>query len=188
MSEQVPQQSHEYQHSAEAHNHDADKLKDLIEQGKHARHEKAEKLDDIRAESQEHAVSAQETLSKQSEHDQRPAQSSPLVNKDLKDLKYKRTLQSVRKDLSVPERAFSKVVHNPGIERASEAAGKTIARPSGVLAGGFSALLGGSIYLYITKHYGYSYNFLFFILLFAAGFMFGLLVELLFRLLRRRSV
>lgn len=187
MSEKVyTHHSHEYGKSAELHNHDVEKLDELIEQGRHSRHEHAEQLEDIRAEAEAQAKTSDELLDKHHDTDQ-PAPATPLINKELKELKYQRTLQSVRKDLSAPERAFSKAVHNPLVDAVSEAGAKTVARPSGLLAGGIFAFLGSSVFLYIAKHYGYEYNFLLFALFFIGGFFVGLLLELLLRVLRRKA-
>jgi hypothetical protein len=171
---------------AELHNHDLEKLDELIEKGKESRHEHAEKLNEIRHEAHEQAQSAEELLAEHTEKE-KPEEGPGLVGKDLKSLKYKRTLQSVRKDLSGPERVLSRVVHNSAVDAVSEVAGKTIARPSGLLSGAFFAFLGSSIFLWVAKHYGYQYNFLLFTLLFVAGFGLGLLLELLVRLMRRRK-
>jgi hypothetical protein len=104
-----------------------------------------------------------------------------LVNRDLKDTKYKRTLQSIRKDLSAPEKALSKIIHNPVVDALSATAERTIARPSGLLAGSICAFIGSSTFLYIAKHYGYTYNFMLMTLFFIGGFGLGLLIELVSR-------
>ena len=107
-----------------------------------------------------------------------------LVNKQLKDMAYMRAMTRVRKHLSMPSRAFSKVVHSKAVERPSEIIGNTVARPSGMLGGAFVATIGSSILLWVTKHYGYEYNYLAVILLFVIGMTLGLAVELLWKTLR----
>ena len=101
------------------------------------------------------------------------------VNKELKDLAYNRILTRTRKDLSLPNRLLSKFTHQPVIDKLSQIGEKTFARPSGVLGGSLTALLGTSTLLYTAKHYGFRYNFFFIVLLFAAGFVLGLLIEML---------
>jgi len=111
-----------------------------------------------------------------------------LVNKQLKDMAYLRAMTRVRKHLSLPSKAFSKVVHSKAVERPSEIIGNTVARPSGMLGGALVATIGSSALLWITKHYGYEYNYLAVILLFVIGLTLGLAMELLwktFRLKRR---
>ena len=104
-----------------------------------------------------------------------------LVNKQLKDMAYSRAMTRVRKHLSIPSRAFSKVVHSKSLEKPSEVIGNTVARPSGMLGGAFVAAIGSSILLWVTKHYGYEYNYLAVILLFVIGLTLGLAIEMLWK-------
>lgn len=156
-----------------------EKLDELIEIGRHAKHEHAEKLDELRHEVHAEAKTKDELLSRRDEKE--PEVSTGLINHELKDMAYKRTLTRVQKDLSMPERAFSKLVHSPALEAASDLGAKTVARSSGLLAGGVFAFLGSSSFLWISKHYGYEYNFLIFLFFFVGGFFIGLLLELIFR-------
>lgn len=189
MSEElIKPQGQEFQPSAEALPNTQEQESKAPEQSQLAQNEQAqaEKLDELRQEAKEEAVSTSETLAKQTAQDQAPAP-TPLVNKDLKKLKYKRTLASVQKDLNAPERALSKVIHNRAVESVSNAAGKTVARPSGLLVGGILAFVGTSGYLWATKHYGYEYNFLMFFVFLTGGFVLGLLLEVLVRLIKHKK-
>jgi len=112
---------------------------------------------------------------------------SASVGRDLKQLTFNRTLVRVRKHLTAPDKALSKFIHSPFVDRLSEATGKTVARPSGFLGGGLVALAGTSVLLYLTKKYGYEFNYLAFLLLFVSGFVAGLLIELLIKLLLRKK-
>ncbi len=107
-----------------------------------------------------------------------PAQTT-FVNADLKRLTLQREINAVRRKLPVTARALSRVVHQPVVRVLSEVTGKTATRPSGLLGGGIFAFLGSAIYLYLTKHNGFSYNYLIFLLLFVGGFGLGLALELL---------
>jgi Ca2+-dependent lipid-binding protein len=188
----------EKSHHSHEHGHDKieldstskEVLDKLAEKGRESAEKHAEKiketLEDIRAEAREKAKAADEILGKREEEFREP-DAPMLVNKDLKSIKYKRTLQSVQKDLKPAERVLSKVMHNEKVDAISEIAGKTIARPSGFLTGSIFAFVGSSVFLWVTKHYGYEYNFLFFVMLFAAGFALGLLVELMLRMANRKS-
>lgn len=108
-----------------------------------------------------------------------------MVNKQLKDLAFARALTRTRKKLSVPSRVFSKIVHTQSIDRSSEFIGKTIARPTSMLSGAMLAFIGTSALLWITRKYGYEYNYLVVILLFACGWAIGLTGELLWRSTRK---
>lgn len=179
--------SHEHAHKGgEVPNHDNEKLDELIEKGRDARNEHAEKLDDIRHEAKAEALSRDEILSAQTEKDP-PAggEATGLINKELKGMAYSRTMTRIRKDLPLPERAFSRIIHNRAVESVSELGAKTLARPSGVLMGGLFAFVGSSVFLWVSKYYGYEYNFLMFSALFIAGFFLGLALEFLFRLFKK---
>lgn len=110
---------------------------------------------------------------------------SPLVDRELRRLMFKRTLTSVQKQLSAPSRTFSKVVHNPTVDRVSAAAEKTVARPKGILAGGIVAFVGCIYTLYLAKHYGFRYNLILFVVLFTTGYIITTLVEVALVVLKR---
>lgn len=110
------------------------------------------------------------------------------TSKQLKADAYKRALKRVRTALNVPERALSRVVHQKTVESVSNAAAKTVARPSALLGGGIGAFVGSAVLLYVSRHNGFTYNYTAIFALFIGGFFAGALVELLFRLLvRKRS-
>lgn len=105
------------------------------------------------------------------------------MQREVKAKAYTHTLSKVRRHLSPSEKTLSKIVHQPVVESLSEVGAKTAARPSGLLAGGVFALLGSIALLYMSKHYGFRYNFFAFILLFVSGFLVGLIAEILTRIL-----
>ena len=191
MSEKHKHQSHEQEHIGyELDSNDQEVLDQLAEKGHESAKAHAEKvketLEDIREEAEEEATTTEDLVKLEDEATKQP-EPNLYVNDDLKSLKYKRTLQAVRKDLKPSERVLSKVIHNKAVDAASEVAGKTIARPSGFLVGSIFAFVGSSVFLWISRHYGYEYNFLMFAMLFVAGFMIGLLVEMGLRLATRKS-
>ncbi len=142
---------------------------------------KAEALAEARVEAVEAAQESGaviEALRSASEENS-PANHPMQVNRELKDITLKRELNNVRRKLPARKRALSKVIHQPKVRAVSEAAGKTVSRPSGLLGGGLVAFLGTSSYLYLARHMGFEYNSFVFLALFAGGFIFGLLLELL---------
>ena len=94
----------------------------------------------------------------------------------------KQGLKSVQRQETKSERALSKVIHQPAVQATSEVAAKTISRPSGILGGGVVAFLGGSVYLYLAYHIGFVYQPTVFLVLSLVGFVVGLVLELLIRL------
>ena len=109
------------------------------------------------------------------------------VHKALKKDSYKRTLTKIQSHLSAPQRVMSKVIHQPVVDAVSNATAKTVARPSGFLGGSIIAFLGSSVFLYMAKHYGYTYNYAVLFMLFVGGFALGLILELLVRTFFRRK-
>lgn len=108
------------------------------------------------------------------------------VQKELKKDSYKRTIRKVQSQLPLPERVMSRVIHQPVIDSVSNVAAKTVARPSSFFFGSLVALIGSSAFLYMTKHYGFRYNYAVLFVLFVGGFVLGLLLELIGRVVFRR--
>lgn len=149
------------------------------------KHEPAQKIEDIRKLAHKEALEAKQVKLEQSESNL-PDSGQAYVNKELKTMAYLRLLNRARKQLNPLQRPLSKFMHQRLVESVSETASKTVGRPSGILGGGVIALAGTSAYYYVTKHYGYDYNFFVFLLLLGAGFVAGWTTELLFKLLRGR--
>jgi hypothetical protein len=119
--------------------------------------------------------------------DDKPQDNQPLyIDKTVKKLRMKQSLSQVQRELTPMERGLSKLIHQPAVRAVSEVGAKTVSRPSGLLGGGLLAFLGSSTYLFMTKYIGFRYNYLVFLLLFVGGFVLGLVLELLVRLVRPR--
>ena len=99
----------------------------------------------------------------------------PLTKKDI-DNSYKKTLTNVQNQLSAPSRAFSKVIHNPVVEKTSDAIGNTIARPNLIISGALGAIASVFVY-FISKRYGYLLSGSEVIFLFVAGWSIGAVIE-----------
>lgn len=108
------------------------------------------------------------------------------ANSDISQRALKQNLLKIQKDLPAQDKVFSKFVHRPAVEAISEAASKTVARPSGLLFGGAAALAANIIVLVICRYYGYEYNYLVGVLSFGVGFALGLFVEFIYKALLRR--
>lgn len=103
-----------------------------------------------------------------------------------KDTAYWDTLRSVQRHLKPAQQQFSKFIHTPAVEKASEAVGQTIARPSVLLGATTTAAVVGG-FLYITARLnGFSLSGSEFILSLVVGGVLGLIVEGLGKLLRPR--
>jgi hypothetical protein len=180
MSEKYPGSHHEHAPAPEsAHEHHEQ------HQAQHHEHHKAEKAPDL-----EHLRHQAELAAEKSHKVEVPEPAADrlheprqhYVNRELKEMAYSRVLNRARKQLPAPARAFSKIVHQPVVNAVSEGLGRSVGRPSGIFGGGLLALLGTTAYYYITKHYGYSYNYFVFVMLLVLGFLAGWCGELAWKL------
>lgn len=103
-----------------------------------------------------------------------------------KKLTFKSTMKGVSQELTASQRRFSAVIHNEVVERASNVADKTIARPS-ILLGAFSFSAIGSFIVYaIARRNGYPIDSQFIVIaLMATGAVSGLVLEVLYKTARK---
>jgi hypothetical protein len=77
------------------------------------------------------------------------------ISKHEKAASYKKRMKQIQDELPAPERMFSKLIHNPVVEKVSAVAGATIARPNAILSGAVVAFfLVLAVYL-VAKNLGY---------------------------------
>ncbi|HUD06685.1 MAG TPA: YrhK family protein [Candidatus Saccharimonadales bacterium] len=106
-------------------------------------------------------------------------------NKALRKVALNSSLIKIRSHLGKSENTLSKFIHRPSINAVSEITGKTLIRPSGFFMGGLTTLVGSLYYFYASHQTGYKYNFLVGLLLFVGGFVTGLVIELVYDMLRQ---
>lgn len=109
------------------------------------------------------------------------------TSKELTTQTYERTLSSVRNRLKKPEKRFSKVVHQPVIEKTSDLMEQTVVRPSGVLFGSIFSFVGSLAAYLLAKRLGGDMPYSVFGLFFVGGFVFGLIVEFIFKTIKKRQ-
>ncbi len=100
-----------------------------------------------------------------------------VVSKKERDASYKQHMKHLQAELNPAQRTFSKVIHNPIVEKTSEVVGSTIARPNAILSGAvvaFVLVLG--VYL-VAKHYGYPLSGFESIGAFIVGWVLGILYD-----------
>lgn len=116
---------------------------------------------------------------------ERQRQASPAAQQE----RFDKTMAAVQSQLSPSSRAFSKVIHNPAIEKASEVTGSTVARPNALLSGAIAAfVLTLAIYL-IARFNGYPLSGAESIAAFALGWLCGLAFDFVrMMMLGRRNV
>lgn len=77
------------------------------------------------------------------------------ISKKEKTASYKKHMKQVQAELPPAERAFSKIIHAPIVEKTSEFIGGTVARPNAILSGAVVAfILVLAVYL-VAKNLGY---------------------------------
>lgn len=100
-----------------------------------------------------------------------------VVSKKEREASYKHHMKQLQSELKPTQRAFSKFIHNPVIEKTSEVVGSTIARPNAVLAGAVVAFaLVLAVYV-VSKFYGYTLSGFETIGAFIVGWVLGILYD-----------
>jgi len=98
---------------------------------------------------------------------------------------YKDTLSRIRTGLPAPLRPLSKIIHQPAIEKLSDALSATIARPGAILAGSVTAFLFVSGAYFMALYNGFSLSGSETFIAFAAGWIAGIVFDLTLTLFRR---
>ena len=128
-----------------------------------------------------------EKFAREEETKSQPA-NPQTINRELKSIGLRRELKHARETLSPADKLLSVAIHQDAVRVVSDAVGRTVSRPTGLLGGGIVAFAGTLIYTLMAHHIGLSYNYFVFILLFVAGYVIGTLVEVLFWAIRHRSI
>jgi len=101
------------------------------------------------------------------------------ISKTEKKAALKKTLAHVQAELPPTERAFSKVIHNPAVEKTSEVVGSTIARPNAILSGAVVAFFAVLAVYLIAKNLGYVLSGFETIAAFIVGWVIGVVYDYL---------
>ena len=110
----------------------------------------------LKQKAMETAVSREAGGAEKKRSSQSPARRRGGISKADKKASYKKHMKDVQKQLSPGGRAFSKVIHNPIIEKTSDFVGATVARPNAILAGAVSAFILTLAVYVIAKTIGYT--------------------------------
>lgn len=99
------------------------------------------------------------------------------ISKKEKAASYKKHMKQMQAELPPAQRAFSKVIHAPIVEKTSELVGSTIARPNAILSGAVVAFfLVLAVYL-VAKNLGYTLSGFETIGAFIIGWVIGVLYD-----------
>ena len=147
----------------------AERLREQAEQAAEGQHEK---LDDARHKALEQAKTRETTKAEKPLTPETPHQ----ITKDDRTNSYRETMKKMQSELPPASRTFSKVIHNPAVEKASEAIGSTVARPNLIIAGALGAIASVIVY-FVARHYGYVLSGSETIILFGCGWVIGAIIE-----------
>jgi tetrahydromethanopterin S-methyltransferase subunit G len=155
-----------------------------IEQTETQRHS-SELRESARKTIEQQAVSKEAPLFEKQAEQPNPA--PQYTTKQIKNAHYQSTLVNIRKHLSPTKRLFSKIIHQPFVEVASEIGAKTIGRPSGILSGSLIALFGSLSVTIIARRVGFEVPSSIFAIFFVGGFFIGIIIETIYHRLKRTS-
>jgi translation elongation factor EF-G len=191
MSEHAPR----HHDTGEKYESTAEHISDIHNETEHKNHEvlrenpekTKEQIEHYAERAHENAISTEKMLDKATREHKQENHEPAIINHELKEIAYQRILRRTQRHLPAYSKAMSKIIHQPAVDAVSEAVSKSVGRPSGIIGGGLVALLGTSIYYYLTREYGYNYNSFIFLALMIVGFILGWAVEVLYKLFRSLS-
>lgn len=188
MSESYNENRHESHSSKESFDIAAEVKKGLEKAEKGEQHddqaEQKASAETIRKSIETTAVSGKEMNPSKPESTQQSQ--SFAAHAKLKLDSYKKLLDTTREQLPKPEQYFSSFVHKPIIETVSEVASKTVARPVGIALGSLLTFIGVTVTLFLSHRYGFTFNYLLFVLFFVGGYVATTILELSYKLLSKR--
>lgn len=112
-------------------------------------------------------------------------QGQKSVHRNTKKQTYTATMKRVESKLPAYQRTFSRVINNDAVDKVSNVAGRTIARPSGIAGAGIFAFLALGVVSYVANRYGFTTSGSEFIVFIAVGWAAGLLAEGIVKLIKR---
>jgi hypothetical protein len=140
--------------------------------------ERKNRIESARRTANHEAVAGKERPA--TEHKSGGEPSTPLLpksNKERRSEAYRSTLTNIQRDMDLPTRTYSKLIHSPAVEKSADVIGSTIARPKSILYGSFTALVAISLLYVAAKHFGYSLSGFETIAAFLIGWLVGLSYE-----------
>lgn len=129
------------------------KLQEQLERKAESPEKRGEHLSSARKETE--AVFSREAGTEKRSGGEPTASAVGHASKRQRSASYSATMKQIQSEMSASSRTFSKFIHNPSVEKLSDAVGATVARPNAVLAGSMAAtFLTLSVFI-IAKQYGY---------------------------------
>ena len=149
----------------ETHNRAAEVIKNRVEKESSL----AEKSEAEAREQLEKVIEKSEAEEVKQEKKKQPAKAERLITKEDRKDSFKKLPKS--------SRTFSKVIHNPTIEKVSEVTGRTVARPNAILSGSVAAFVLTLAIYTLAKINGYPLSGFETIAAFTIGWLAGMLFD-----------
>lgn len=164
-----------------------ERLQEQLEREKN-KETNAEQLENqARHEALEHANERKEVVKHEKARETSPAERRGPATKSEREGVFNATMKEIRTQMSAPSRTFSKLIHNKTVEKVSDVAGSTVARPNAILSGAvFAFLLTLAVYL-VAKNLGYPLSGFETIGAFILGWIIGLVYDFLRVMITGRS-
>jgi hypothetical protein len=157
----------------ETHNRAAEVIKNRVEKESSL----AEKSEAEAREQLEKVIEKSEAEEVKQEKKKQPAKAERLITKEDRKDSFKKTMETVQSQLPKSSRTFSKVIHNPTIEKVSEVTGRTVARPNAILSGSVAAFVLTLAIYTLAKINGYPLSGFETIAAFTIGWLAGMLFD-----------
>ncbi|HAC56146.1 TPA: hypothetical protein DCF80_01470 [Candidatus Saccharibacteria bacterium] len=139
--------------------------------------EKAERVAEARTETKEALMGRESGGAEKRRASSDRAPSLPHATKKQRADSYAATMRQIQSEMNRSSRTFSKVIHNPTVEKLSDAIGSSAARPNAVLAGSMAATFLTLTVFLIAKQYGYRLSGFETIATFLLGWALGLIYD-----------
>lgn len=157
----------------------AELAKSRIEKGVEATPEKSnvERAHEARTDAHEALFSKEASKEKRSGGEPSSPAVIRKITKREKQRAYKHTMQRIQSEMSAPARTFSKIIHAPFVEKASDVAAGTVARPNALLSGAMVAFFVLTAFYVIGRTYGYPLSGFEMIGAYVLGWVVGLMID-----------
>jgi preprotein translocase subunit SecF len=142
------------------------------------RHQEREQdsLESARHDALEQAARPEHERRQETKKNDTPERERSITKKD-KEQSFTTTMREVRSQMSPANRTFSKIIHQPAVEKVSDTIGSTIARPNAILSGSLCAFILTAAFYLIARFNGYPLSGSEAIASFALGWLIGLIID-----------
>ena len=129
------------------------KLQEQLETKAEGKENHGEKLESARRETE--AAFSRESGKENKQGGEPSASGVRHASKQQRSASYAATMRQIQSEMDASSRTFSKFIHNPSVEKLSDAVGSSVARPNAVLAGSIAATFLTLFVFLVAKQYGY---------------------------------